>query len=248
MALKDNLVSYWKMEEASGNRADAHGSNTLTDNNTVTSGTGKIDTAADFERTNSERLTIADASQTGLDFTGDFSASVWVNLEAALDGTLIEYNLISKYRPTGNQRSYSFNYTWNGGTPRLQFVSSTNGAGASVGSANVTLSAATWYHLVFIYTASAGSVEFFVDGSSIGSDTALGTSIFNGTADFEIGAQNAAFFVDGLIDEVAVWSRVITSDEVAEIYNSGAGKSYDDWDVAASPRTTQPTLLTLGVG
>lgn len=38
--LKTNLVSYWELEEDSGNRADKHGTNTLTDNNTVTGANG----------------------------------------------------------------------------------------------------------------------------------------------------------------------------------------------------------------
>ena len=33
-ALYTNLIAYWKLDEASGNRADSKGSNTLTDTNT----------------------------------------------------------------------------------------------------------------------------------------------------------------------------------------------------------------------
>src|SRR4029077_17083863 len=40
-----NLVSYWKLDEASGNAIDSHGTNHLTDVNTVASAAGKIGTA-----------------------------------------------------------------------------------------------------------------------------------------------------------------------------------------------------------
>lgn len=40
------LVSWWSLTENSGTRADSHGSNTLTDNNTVTDNDGKVDYAA----------------------------------------------------------------------------------------------------------------------------------------------------------------------------------------------------------
>lgn len=40
--LRDGLISWWDLTEASGNRADSHGSNTLTDNATVTSNPGVI--------------------------------------------------------------------------------------------------------------------------------------------------------------------------------------------------------------
>ena len=83
MALKTNLVSYWKMEEASGSRVDVHGSNDLTDNNTVLNATGISGNGADHERDTSEWLSIAHASQTNLDVTtGDFSISCWIKRES----------------------------------------------------------------------------------------------------------------------------------------------------------------------
>ena len=60
MALSDSLVSYWILGEASGERADSHDSNPLTDNNTVGQAAGKITNAADFIPGNSEYLNHAD--------------------------------------------------------------------------------------------------------------------------------------------------------------------------------------------
>lgn len=40
MALTDNLISWWSLDEASGTRYDSHGTNHLTDNNTVSSEAG----------------------------------------------------------------------------------------------------------------------------------------------------------------------------------------------------------------
>jgi len=50
MALTDNLVSYYKLDESSGNAIDAHGDNdgTLTGNITQNS-TGKINTGYAFD-------------------------------------------------------------------------------------------------------------------------------------------------------------------------------------------------------
>lgn len=44
--LKTDLVSYWNLTEASGTRNDAHGTNNLTDNNTVTTAPGPYATPA----------------------------------------------------------------------------------------------------------------------------------------------------------------------------------------------------------
>jgi hypothetical protein len=46
-AQKANLVSWWTMDEASGTRNDSHGTNHLTDNNTVESAAGAVSAAAE---------------------------------------------------------------------------------------------------------------------------------------------------------------------------------------------------------
>lgn len=49
MAIIDNLVSYWKLDEASGNALDAHGSNTLIETSgAIAAAGGKINGARDF--------------------------------------------------------------------------------------------------------------------------------------------------------------------------------------------------------
>ena len=59
MAYKDDLISWWSMDEESGERADSHGTMTLTDNATVLYDTGKVGNAADFEAGTSEYLSHA---------------------------------------------------------------------------------------------------------------------------------------------------------------------------------------------
>ena len=74
----------WHLNEASGTRADStSGNNDLTDNNTVASAAGKFGNAADLERSNSEKLTITDAAQTGLDPVGNLiTFGAWVKPES----------------------------------------------------------------------------------------------------------------------------------------------------------------------
>jgi len=78
-----NLEAYWELEEATGAiRTDSHSTNDLDDTNNVTQDTsGKQGNAADFEESDSEFLSIVNGDQTGLDFTTDFSFSLWVKLE-----------------------------------------------------------------------------------------------------------------------------------------------------------------------
>jgi len=230
-----NLVSYWKLEEASGFRYDAHGSNDLTDNNTVGQGTGKQGNCADFEYGSTEYLSITDANQSGLDITGDLTICAWLKVES---NPANGFNpIVSKL--TSASRSYLFDIT-NGNT--IRFYYSTNGSTSNYSvSKSWTPTAGVWYHVALVFDASAGQGEFFVDGSSLGTSTAGGTSLHNGTADFEIGG-NTGFSrsFDGLIDEVGIWNAKLSSADIAAIYNSGDGIPYLD----ASDVKNNTTLST----
>src|SRR5262245_43908996 len=88
MPLTDNLVSFWELEEASGTRNDSHGTNHLTDNNTVGQGVGTVGNCGDFENGNSENLSITDnASLSGGDT--DFTVQAWINLESTVGAPIV---------------------------------------------------------------------------------------------------------------------------------------------------------------
>lgn len=229
MALTDNLVSYWKLDETSGTRSDSHGSNNLTDNNTVTyTASGKINNAGTFTAANSEYLSITDASQTGLDITTDLTISAWMYITSApTSGN--EYTLVSKL--SGSSSSYGLRYFNNGGTLQLAaFMYDSSAPTTNINyNKNVTLSTSTWNHIVYTFKSSTSTAEFYVNGSSIGTVTdASANDINNSTAKFTIGAafEGANRFMNGNLDEIGIWSRVITSGEVTSLYNSGSGFAY----------------------
>lgn len=225
MALTDSLISYWKLDESSGNAADAHGSNTLTNNNTTSFVVGLINNAGDLEAGSSQYFSITDAAQSGLDITGDISVSMWVKVESApaADGL---YGLITK--TPGSASGYYFLYGKDGTTPKLQSAFF-NGASQTRGvKTSQDLGTGTWHHLVFTWAVATPNLTIYVDGSSVGAteDLTAATAIANSAAPFEVGAFVGANFFDGLIDEVGIWSRVLTSDEVSSLYNGGAGLAY----------------------
>lgn len=223
--LETNLVSYYKMDEASGTREDSHGSNDLTDNNTVGSATGIIDNGADFESTNSEYLSITDASQSGLDITSDLSISAWVKFES---NTTAYQVISSKYLSTGNQQSWQFRCSLDSATDAIRADMSANGTAVTQTALNYSFTTGTWYHIVFSYSASVGRVEVFVNGSSAGVMTGQVTSIFNGTAPYQVGLGNpgGSEYLDGVLDEHAIYSRSLNYGDVLDLYNSGTAIPY----------------------
>ena len=100
MPLSTSLVAAWELNEVSGNATDSKGSNTLTDNNTVTSGTGPIYALArDFELDNAEYFSIAD--NTDISLSGDISCTfeAWikfgVNQIGSNDAALFRERMLS---------------------------------------------------------------------------------------------------------------------------------------------------------
>jgi len=82
-----------------------------------------------------------------------------------------------------------------------------------------------WQHIV-ISGSTSGTVSLYINGNLEDSDTssASGSGAFYG----EIGGDGSATARDfeGDIDEVTIWNRTLTSDDVLEIYNSGIGITY----------------------
>lgn len=224
MAYLDSLVSYWALDEASGNRADSHGSNTLTDNNTVGSATGKINTAADVERSASEYLSCASNSelQTG---DIDFTLAAWVNLESSQDMIIIGKDTDSP----ANSRDYTLDYAEiSPGVFRFRFYIN-GGAGGAIAVSSLALSTSTWYYVLGWHDAAGNTVNVQVNNGSPNSAATGGASPNVSSAEFRVGARQYSGFQgywDGLIDEAALWKRLLTSDERTSLYNSGSGFAY----------------------
>jgi hypothetical protein len=211
MALTDSLVSYWKLDETSGTRSDAHGSNDLTDNNTVGSATGIINNGADFERGNSEYLNCG-----GADFdVTDHTISFWVKLESTPGSTM---GMVCRYADATNRTFY----VYINGSNQVQYI--VRGASASNIVVGPTVSTGGWYHIVARYDDTNKTIELDVNGTNYSNTATAGIRADNIT-DLEIGQLNGAYF-DGIIDEVGFWSRTLTDGEVAQLYNSGAGLAY----------------------
>ncbi len=223
MVLTTNLVSYWKLDEASGNASDSVGVNTLTNNNAATFVAGKINNGAKLVNASNQFFSITDAAQVGLDLVGDLTYCLWTNFATLPTGN---YGFVSKWLAT-TDKSFSFYYHNNLGVYSFIFVNTADGATVGSASINYTLPLSVWLYVSLVYTATLGQIEVFLNGLSIGTATGtLATSIYNGVADFEVGNTPATASIDGIIDEVGIWSRALTTTEVSELYNGGAGLAY----------------------
>jgi len=215
--LLTGLTGYWKLDESAGaTRNDSTANaNHLTDHNTVGSSAGKIGNAANFVSASSRYLSHADAAAFQMGSSTDFSLAAWV-----------------KYTAT-NQLFVCYGQF--GATNKHYYF--TNGTGISAvvgdGTTNVTVGAVhafddNAWHLAIMTASRTGNLTLYVDNTVEGVPTSISTlGSLNNTLGFAIGADPLPqLYFDGSVDEVGLWNRVLTSGELTELWNAGAGKTY----------------------
>ncbi|NOT05220.1 MAG: DUF11 domain-containing protein [Anaerolineales bacterium] len=228
------LVAWWSLNETSGTRNDSFGSNTLTDNNTVTSTTGKKGNAAQFTWTNSEWLSKADNADLS---TGDIDFTVcgWMNIN-----TKTTYRgLLSKWEHSTNNKEYYIGYASDLG--RFTFVVSNNGTATGGIAANSfgAPTTGTWNYVCAWHDATANTLNIQVNNGTVDS-AAWSAGVYNGTAPFNIGriGGGTTSYHDGLSDEIVFYKRILTAGERSWLYNAGNGRTYSDLSLPPPSSTT----------
>ena len=217
-----SLEGYWRLE-SDGTDTHANG-NDLTDTGSPTHTTGKFGNGVDLESGTPDYLSIVDGSQTGLDIPGDISISAWIKVESLGSNRPI----VSKYDTGDDKRQYRFGIDADG---KLEMNASDDGTADGTHfiqwkTDDNVISTGTWYHVVYTLDISSETCVAYVGGVakdiSITIGTTLGVTLHNGTAPFFIGQDfNGGISgndFDGIIDDVAIFSRVLTAAEIANLH------------------------------
>lgn len=225
MALIDDLVSSWELDEASGNALDSHGSSPLTETGgTIGTGTGLVySTARDFESADTECFERADSAALS---TGDidFTIEAWVNAET-LSG---DHQIVTKDARAGNIE-YALKSEPSQSQQFRLYVSSDGGFGGFVGVVATNFgppSTGTWYQVIAWHDAANNEIGIAVNAGTANTQAHSG-GVLDANSPFRIGALgNDTEYWDGLIGPVRFWKRVLSSAERTELYNGGAGRDY----------------------
>ncbi len=226
-SLLTDLVAWWTMDEASGNRADSSGNGyTLTDNNTVGASSGeKVRQCADFEASNSEYLSrgAAEAVFTPTNLT----VAMWFNAESDFDGYIATVSnggssaancwQLVRNTAAGHPSPYAgFRLAVSDGSTTTN-CDEEDGNGQNTGQ---------WYCIMFTVDTDNDLISLYIN--NVLENTAAFTGTINSaTGPLRLGRRDtAAAYADGKMDEVAIWSRVLTAAERALYYNHGGGRGY----------------------
>lgn len=251
-----NFSAVYHFEQTSGNRIDSSGnSNTLTDQATVTSGT-KIGNSADMERDNNEFLSITNAAQTGMTFEGDFSILTWVNFETQPSAS-VQQVWVTRWQTGATTLFLQFREGSTNEGIQVQLQGSVSGTVTNT--ADVSISASTWYRAVVTFDESAGTAKVYLTGSQAGADlTGYDTTTQTSSADVRIGmfstnGTNRLNGFDGQMDEFFVRTDAVDADYVLTDYNNqnSPGTFYTIGDptliadtVVATASLPTPTIVT----
>jgi hypothetical protein len=200
------LMAYYPMDTNLGTRIYDTTSNNRhgTMQNGPTWTTGKIGNALQFNGSNTYVQPFA------LTFPSGFSWGAWINPgNVAGSGVVLG---------AGDSTYNSLQVTTNKLNSQLYI----NGSNRAISSAS-NLSNGTWYFVMVTYNGS--SVNMYINGAADGTPvTGISGSLqhTDGT-DLNIGRRDpsgAAGYFNGKIDEVMIYNRGLTSDEVRDIYNA----------------------------
>ena len=179
-----------------------------------------------------------------LDFNVDdsFSMSAWVKRENLLTANASVVAKLSQYSnpPDVTYEGYEL-YLKGGKHPTFLLYQDGSNKLETHGGGTTEINDTGWHHILVTYSGNAdlSGVQIYIDGVAATmtetTDTLDTSDDIITTTDFSIGARGKGRTVsgtrnhfDGNIDEVAIWSKALSTDEIADVYNSGDANDLTD--------------------
>jgi hypothetical protein len=214
--LTTKLSAYWDFNETSGTAfADASGNGKSGNlvNGTLVNQAGKLGTAFKFDGTNDS------ATVQNIDISNSsFTFSVWISNTGTGQRTIF-----GQVSSVGGSYLNIVRSDLSSGKASFGVLSNTALASNSIISTD-----GTWEHWVFVYTKDVG--KYIYKNGVLDASATNQTRPYLGTETFLIGRSvwNNYFF-KGTMDEIGLWNRALTADEVTQLYNGGAGLPYSSF-------------------
>lgn len=207
------------------NDADTSGSTTLdawNDNDGTINGatTGVAGASVTYPTAEAYDFVSADNDNVNTNVTslpGSFSLFAWVNPDAFGSNN----RRIMAKDESGNPGTFIL---WGRGDGSVEFAVYDTGAGSFVRAMDAGgLTTGTWTSICGVYDDSAGTVELYLNGSSVGTGNSIGTR--NTTSLPIVIANGSDLNTDpyaGQIDDVRIYTKALSSTEVSNLHSNGS--------------------------
>jgi hypothetical protein len=242
-AMDDNATTATVMD-ACGEHSGALSDGSTAPQTSAHAGTGRVLGALDFDGTD-DVVSIPDSG--ALDLGTSFTLSLWVQCDNAARAAV----LLSKMDLAAPGSGWQLE--WRGETQQWAVSAGRGGNAPTVYTFSGALGAGTWQFVTAVYDGSAGAgarCRLYVNGApvslaSIECDGGGGPGANDLPVLLGAGQSSGSptSFFDGRLDEIRIFSRALTEEEVAGLYNRGVGTDKD----SASDLISPPTMTGIEV-
>ena len=229
--LDSALALYWALDDGTSGATPTSATDSSTNGNTGTLTnsptwtTGQVGNAVDFDGTD-DYITVADADIFDVLDSAKFTLSGWFNRDTfTTDDTITAKSNGQAASDTG------YNAYIDDSTDKLTFVAN-DGTDQYKLESTSTFTATGWHHYALVWNESGASqTDLYIDGVAENA-TATGTfanvnSMANSVA-LRVGAESdAGNPFDGKLDEIRLYRRAFSSDEVANLYRLSTPTAVD---------------------
>ncbi len=227
---EDKPAGYWSFNEGTGTNAKDNA--TSQHNGTLTGATwtaGKISNAVNYDGVG-DHVDANDPASMQFERTDSFSLQAWFYRNS----TGSTENIIATGNAGGGDQGYSIRLNQTGG---IEFILTGTGVGSQLKITTINSTVLnSWQHVVVVYNGSSNpnQVLMYVNGTTEGftintntlSDTTIGTKLIFGAQD-----DGTVLEFTGGIDEIGIWNRSLTSEEVSLLWNNGDGLAFEGLDI-----------------
>lgn len=236
MALIDKVISYYKLDELSGNAIDVHSTRDFTAVNNPGSAPGILNTARDYNGTTQNHVHPDDpAFSFG---PGDsFFVSAWVNPDTIPENhTPFIVAKSSSGRAVDDEWLLSIN-SFNSNRVRWQVFGNSGFSNAEVAS-NESVPTGSWTHLIGECD-SAGTIRLWFNNGTAKTQS-FPAGCWDGTRTVTIATSHnrngGSFsnFLNGKVDEFGIFSGTSTAEDRNILYGGGTPTPYP-WGPVATP-------------
>ncbi|MFW0862567.1 MAG: DUF2341 domain-containing protein [Candidatus Komeilibacteria bacterium] len=217
-------VGYWNFDEGFG--TTAYDSTGYGNDGTITGASwiqnGASGRALSFDGVGNYVNVGNDAS---LNITDEFSISTWIKLDQTSPLAYADPAIIGNYNSTtAGQRKFLLSYrSWSSSKGIAFYVADASNNLVGAYREDWSPTADTWYHVLAVYKPSQ-YMRIYINGELDYEKTSgVPASLYSTSVDTRIGLGSSNLYFKGSIDEVYIYDRALTTDEILQLYNMNAG-------------------------
>jgi hypothetical protein len=208
----NGLVAHWTFDGKHTTPTtveDVVGNNDGTTHGVVPAG-GIIGQAMKFDGVN-DNISVLNSSIFNSFGTNPFSVAAWVKTTSTSFASLVD----NKTAGTNNA-GYNLQIAETNG--RAYFRVGTGAGQAQTGNSITNVTDGEWHHLVG--TRDASGLKIYVNGILENQNSNCGTCNVTSSQNLLFGSYGAGGFLDGLLDDVRIYNRALSANEVAGLYSA----------------------------